>query len=103
MKYETAEYELPVEGVAWTRGAGHPAAVYLLAGRCHFVAGGSPAEEVLVVRGALHMANVRFDQEQLERGHRQREVRLVPPEEGAELFQQRWSVPLTNSQRRMDL
>jgi len=89
MKYEKAEYEIPIDGVAWTRGAGHPAGVYLLAGRCYFVAVGSPAEDVLVDRGALHMATVRFDQDELERSHRRREIRLIAPEEGAELFQPR--------------
>ncbi len=79
MKYEKPEYELPIPGVAWTRGAGHPAGVFLLDGRCYFVALDSPAERVLVEGGALHMANVRFDPEPLERSHPKRSVRLVEP------------------------
>jgi hypothetical protein len=63
IRREKAEYELPVEGVRWTRGAGHPAGLFFLEGRCHLVALGSPAEEVLVERGAIHFASVRFDRE----------------------------------------
>jgi hypothetical protein len=79
MKYEQPDYELPIAGVAWTRGAGHPAGVYLLRGRCYFVALDSPAERVLVEGGALHMASVRFDPEPLERPHANRSVTLVEP------------------------
>lgn len=63
IRREKAEYELPVEGVRWTRGAGHPAGLFLLDGRCHMVALGSPAEEVLVERGAIHFASVTFDRQ----------------------------------------
>jgi hypothetical protein len=79
MSYEKPEYELPIAGVAWTRGAGHPAGVYLLRGRCYFVALDSPAERVLVEKGALHMASVRFDPDPLEKPHANRSVRLVEP------------------------
>jgi hypothetical protein len=78
IRREKAEYELPVEGVAWTRGAGHPAGIYLLDGRCHFVAIGSPAEALLSERGAVHVANVAFDQPSLERTHLYRRVRPIP-------------------------
>jgi hypothetical protein len=83
MKPDKAEYELPIAGVAWTRGSGHPAGVYLLDGRCYFVALDSPAERVLVEGGALHMANVRFDPEPLERSYSSRPVRLVDPASAA--------------------
>lgn len=86
LKSEKPEYEIPVEGVAWTRGAGHPAGVFLLDGRCYFVARGSPAEEVLADRGALHVANVKFDAEPLERSHTGREVRSLSAGEAARLL-----------------
>jgi hypothetical protein len=61
MNHLKPDYELPIEGVAWTRGSGHPAGIYLHQGRVHFAALGSPAAEALDERGALHVANVRFD------------------------------------------
>jgi hypothetical protein len=61
IRREKPEYELPIDGVAWTRGSGHPAGMFLLGGRCHLVALGSPAEELLVERGAIHFASVTFE------------------------------------------
>ncbi len=60
IRREDPEYEIPIDGVAWTRGSGHPAGMFLLEGRCHLVALGSPAEELLVERGAIHFASVTF-------------------------------------------
>lgn len=61
MRRKTARYELPIPGHAWTRGAGHPAGIFHLEGRCHFAALSSPAEADLVSRGAFRFATVRFD------------------------------------------
>lgn len=63
MRKKRPEYELPIPGPAWTRGAGHPAAVYYLAGSCHFVAASSPGEDELVGRGGIRIATVRFDRD----------------------------------------
>lgn len=86
MEYRKPSYEYPIEGVAWTRGSGHPAGVYLYAGRFHFAALGSPAQEELTARGALYVATVRFDEEELERGYRERPLRRLGAGEAVRRF-----------------
>ena len=75
MKFEILKQIVPVPGLAWTKGAGHPAGFYLLEGELHLAAHGSPAESWLLESGALHVANVRFDRDPAEAGHDGRRVR----------------------------
>ena len=78
MEFELRRYLFPTEGIAWTRGLGQPAGVYLMGDRVHVAAYGSPAEADLVARGAVHMAALRFDAETGERWHPRRAVVRVP-------------------------
>lgn len=78
MKRKKPQYEFPVAGVAWTKGAGTPAGVFFLDGRCHLVAESSPAQDELLAQGALHIATVRFDGPVVETTFPGRPVRNLP-------------------------
>lgn len=79
MKPKSFKYEFPLPADAWTKGAGHPAGIYLLEGEVHVAAHQSGAERRLLESGALLVANLRFDRDPLEAGHPGRPVRPVEP------------------------
>lgn len=78
MKRKRPQYEFPVAGQAWTRGAGTPAGVFFLDGDCHIVAERSPAVAELLDRGAFQIATVRFDGPGVETTFPGRPVRTLP-------------------------
>lgn len=73
-KYEAPEYEHPIDDINWTVGVGQPAGVYWLDGRSVIAAHDSPAEDVLIGRGAILIATLRFDRDPLESLHPGRPV-----------------------------
>lgn len=79
MRSKRPQYELPIAGSAWTRGAGHPAGIYFLEGRCHVAAWSSAAEQDLVARGALRIADLHFDPDPRETGRGSGPVRALRP------------------------
>jgi hypothetical protein len=73
-KYEASKYEYPIDDINWTAGVGRPAGVYWLDGRSIIAAHDSEAESVLIQRGAILIATLRFDRDPLESLHHGRTV-----------------------------
>lgn len=57
---------LPARDIDWTAGAGQPAGVFWLDGRCVMAAHGTAAEAHLLEAGAIAVATLRFDRDFLE-------------------------------------
>lgn len=78
MRYEKPKYEFPIEWRDWCTGAGQPATVLWWDGRTWFAGEGSAAERVLLERGAVPVATLRFDPAPLETVHAHAVVDRVP-------------------------
>jgi hypothetical protein len=76
-RYEAPKYEHPVDDINWTAGVGRPAGVYWLDGRSVIATHDSPAEDVLIGRGAILIATLRFDRDPLEAAHPGRTVEAM--------------------------
>lgn len=70
-------FEYYQDDINWTAGAGQPAGIFWLGGRCVLAAHGSAAEERLLGVGAVLVATLRFEPDPLERVHRRGSVRRV--------------------------
>ena len=75
--YEGPKYELPVDDINWTAGAGRAAGVYWLNGASVIAAHDTPAEARLVEEGAVLVATLRFDPDPVERVHHGRVVHRI--------------------------
>ncbi|CAN5641061.1 hypothetical protein BH23GEM9_BH23GEM9_06690 [soil metagenome] len=85
-KYEAHPYEFPVEHINWTAGVGQPAGLYWLGGRIVMAPHESPAEEALLLAGALPVATLRFDADPVETVHRTGSVDRVSAAAAAGTF-----------------
>ncbi len=77
-KYESPQYEYPIDDINWTAGVGKPAGVYWLEGRSVIAAHDSAAEDALLERGAILIAPLRFARDPLESVHPGCTVERVP-------------------------
>lgn len=66
MDQDSPRHYLPARDIDWTGGAGQPAGIYWLDGRCRMAAHGTPAEANLLAAGAIHIATLRFEPDFLE-------------------------------------
>lgn len=79
MSYQKPKYEFPVEWRDWCTGAGQPATLLWYAGRTWLAGIGSHAESVLLSRGAVPVATLRFDGDPLETVHAHAVVERIAP------------------------
>lgn len=86
MKAEYSELEKAIAGSSWISSVELGAGIYLLDGRTHLAGHSSPAERLLVERGALLVASIRFDPDPHEAAHPTRSVRVLGHREAASLF-----------------
>ena len=63
-------FEQHQDDINWTAGAGQPAGIFWLAGRCVMAALGTAAEDRLLDLGAIPVAILRFDRDPVETVHR---------------------------------
>jgi hypothetical protein len=70
-------FEQYQDDINWTAGAGQPAGIFWLAGRCVMAAHGTAAEDRLLDQGAIPVATLRFDPDPIETVHRTGRVERV--------------------------
>ena len=63
-------FEQYQDDINWTAGAGQPAGIFWLGGRCVMATHGTAAEERLLDLGAVPVATLRFDDDPIETVHR---------------------------------
>jgi len=80
MKPEIQNLEGEIAGSSWISSVELGAGIFLLNGRTHLAGHSSPAERMLLDRGALLVASVRFDRDPDERYRADHTVRLIEPD-----------------------
>jgi hypothetical protein len=71
---EDPGFEYYQDDINWTAGAGRPAGIFWLGGRCVMAAHESAAEDRLFELGAVLVGTLRFDADPLETVHRTGQV-----------------------------